>query len=236
MKKIALMQPYLFPYIGYFQLIKAVDVFIVYDDVQWMKGGWINRNRVLIDGQPEYIILPIKKDSHTKNINEREFPVSFQADKQAMLEKIREAYSYAPYFNPTLQVIERCFEDNNLNAAEFITHALQICCEYLDITTKIIMSSEMTDKTEGLRAQDRVIDIVSRLGATNYINAIGGQELYSRQAFAEHNIKLSFIKPHLTEYKQYDNDFVPGLSIIDVMMFNSKEEVLQLLNNYELLS
>lgn len=234
MTKVALMQPYLFPYIGYFQLIHAVDTFIAYDDVQWMKGGWINHNRILVDGRPEYITLPVKQDSHTKNINEREFSANFEADKQAILAKLTESYANAPYFEPALKVVERCFADKNPDAAVFIVNSLRVCCEYMGIKTTIIMSSDIADKTDGLRAQDRVIDTVKRVGATHYINAIGGQDLYSKSAFAEHAMELSFIKSDLTEYEQFGDAFVPGLSIIDIMMFNSQEDTTRILESFEL--
>lgn len=235
MKKVALMQPYLFPYLGYFQMINAVDTFIAYDDVQWMKGGWINRNRILVDGKPQYITLPIKKDSFTKNINERVLLESIEVEKQNILTSIKEQYSDAPYFNEAYGVIERCFANKEMNAANFIVDALKTCANYLGITTEILLSSDIEDKNIGLRAQDRVLDIISRVGAEEYINAIGGQGLYDRDVFAMHGIQLYFIKMGDISYRQFNESFVPGLSIIDIMMFNSQSEIKEMLNNYELI-
>lgn len=233
MKKVALMQPYLFPYIGYFQLISTVDLYIVYDDVQWMKGGWINRNRILENGQPAYITLSIKKDSMKKNINEREFTENFRVEKTTMLERIKANYEGAPYFEGTIELLEDLFSYQEKNAALFIANSIRQICQYIGITTRIVMSSDI-DKTPGLRSQDRVIDIIKKVGAEQYVNAIGGQELYSKNAFAQHGLQLLFVKPDLLQYKQFNNQFIPALSIIDILMFNSKEQITAMLDSYNL--
>lgn len=235
MKKVALMQPYLFPYLGYFQMIGAVNLFIAYDDVQWIKGGWINRNRILANGEAEYISLPIKKDSYKKHIRERILSGASEVDKQYILTEIREKYTGAPYFESTMKVIERCFSFEDTNVSRFVVHSLQVCSEHLGIKTDIIFSSDITGKKDGLRSQDRVMDIVSSVGAEEYINAIGGQGLYNEEAFLAKKIKLSFIKMGDIKYRQFNDSFTPGLSIIDVMMFNSPLEIKAMLSNYELL-
>lgn len=235
-KSVALMQPYLFPYLGYFQLVNSVDEFIIYDNVQWIKGGWINRNRILgDDGTPEYITLPVKKDSYKKYINERFFSESFESDKQAILERLREVYVSAPYFDSVYAMVESCFVDSNMNAAKFIEHCLQTCCNFLEIETKLRTSSDLSLNTESLRAQERVVSIVSCSGANRYINASGGRHLYDKDIFKQGGIELLFIEPRLLAYKQFGEPFIPGLSIIDVMMFNSQEQTKQLLESYELL-
>ena len=227
------MQPYLFPYLGYFQLIKAVDLYIVYDDVQWMKGGWINRNRILESGKPVYVTLPVKKDSVTKHINERYFVENFDVEKKMLLNRINEAYQGAPHFDETIKLLENIFSYTEQNAALFLLNSLQLCCEYMNITTEISLSSQI-DKTLSLKAQKRVIDINESVGSTDYINAIGGKELYDTDTFAQHGITLSFIKSIPVEYKQFSDTWVPHLSIIDVLMFNSKKEVNRMLESYEL--
>ena len=228
------MQPYLFPYVGYFQLIKAVDHFIVYDDVQWRKGGWINRNLILVNERAEYITLPVKKDSFTKNINQREFAASFDHDKTVFLRKITQAYELAPYFSQALHVVTECFASSDRNVATFLEHCLKVCCEYLHIDTRISRSSQITGKSEGLRSQDRVLDTLARVGADQYVNASGGRELYGTNDFSEQKIDLLFLEPQLREYSQRIPRFVPSLSIIDAMMFNSVEEMASQLSNYRL--
>ncbi len=234
MKKVSLMQPYLFPYIGYFQLINAVDLFIVYDDVQWIKGGWINRNRILADGEPHYVTLPVKKDSHSKNINKREFASTVKLEKERTLDEIKDAYRDAPCFNGALPLIKKIFTLDEQNVAIFITNSIREICNYLGISAEIALSSDL-DKNQGLRSQDRVVDICKTVEAGTYINAIGGKDLYDKASFAQQNIKLSFIQSSIVEYEQFANEFTPNLSIIDVMMFNDVNTIKNMLDSYELI-
>ena len=100
--------------------------------------------------------------------------------------------------------------------------------------TKFIYLSDLQGNTT-LKAQERTIDICKRLDADQYINAIGGQKLYSKEVFKKHGIKLNFIKTDLVEYRQFHNEFLPNLSIIDIMMFNSKKEIKEMLQKYVLI-
>lgn len=234
MKKVAIMQPYLFPYIGYFQLIKAVDLFIVYDDVQWIKGGWINRNRVLSLEGVSYVTLPVKKDSFSKQIKERVFADNIEAEKHKLLNDLTSVYKDAPYFIQTMKLIESCLSSEDNNVASFIVQSLVNICEYLGISTEIIYSSTL-DKKANLKSQERVININEQVGANWYINPIGGQELYDRGTFSSHGIDLYFIKTNPINYKQINEEYIPNLSIIDVMMFNSRQEINNMLINYELI-
>ena len=228
--KLAIMQPYLFPYIGYFQLINAVDNFVVYDDVNYIKQGWINRNRILLNGQPHYITINLNGASSFKKINEIE--INFKPLK--LLKTLQQYYKKAPYFNEIYALTEKVlfFEEKNL--AKFTTNSLRVVCEYLNINTKFEISSQHNIDRE-LRGEDRVIEICKYFGAEEYINAIGGKNLYSHKRFAENNIKLYFLKTSEIVYEQFKNEFVPNLSIIDVMMFNSKEVINKMLDNYELI-
>jgi hypothetical protein len=234
MNRVALMQPYLFPYIGYFQLISAVDLFVVYDDVQWMKGGWINRNRVLTPaGTAEYLGLPVKGDSLTKNINERFFSDGVVAEKQKILGKLAVTYKGAPHVETTVALVEKIFGNDETNVARFVTNSIEQICRHLNIPTEIVVSSGL-DKSADLRSRERVIDIAKLVNAAEYINAIGGQGLYDKDLFREHGIKLSFLRSRGVVYQQFDAPFLPDLSIIDVLMFNSTTEVEQLLTQFEL--
>lgn len=221
--KIGIMQPYIFPYIGYFQLIHAVDKFVIYDNIQFTKKGWINRNRLLLNGKDEYFTLPLKNDSDFLNVNERELSKDWLKEKTKVLNKIKENYKKAPYFNEVFNLVETCFNFEHLNLFDFILNALKNTLNYLSIKTEIVVSSTLKIN-HSLKAEEKVIAICKEINAETYINPIGGLELYSKEHFLNEGIKLNFIKANNCVYKQFDNAFIPFLSIIDIMMFNSKEE------------
>lgn len=232
--EVVLMQPYLFPYLGYFQLISISDLFVIHDDVQFIKGGWINRNRILLEDRDKLFTFPIQKASSDLEINKRNFAPGFKEHKDKLKRLLEIAYSRAPYYNSVIEVINEVLECEDLNIEVFILKSLRIVSDYLSISTEFIMSSEI-EKDETLKGQDRVIEINRLLGSTHYINPIGGMELYSKEAFRKAGIELSFLRMRPVIYKQYDNEFVPNLSIIDVMMFNSREKIKELLGEYDLL-
>jgi len=227
------MQPYLFPYIGYFQLIKAVEIFVIHDDVQYIKGGWINRNRILQGSTDCLVTYPVKKEKAFKNINQRFFTDPNKIESKAMLRIIKNAYQKAPFFYEVYNLLESVFSYDNQNVCEFNVNQINLICAYLNIKTKIILSS-CIEKNNNLTAENRVLNINKSLNSDFYINPIGGLELYCRNRFKEENIVLSFLKPILKPYKQFNDDFVSGLSIIDVMMFNSSGSVSAMLDDYEL--
>lgn len=231
---LGIMQPYFMPYIGYFQLIHTVDEFIVYDNIQFTKRGWIQRNRILMNGTDYMFSLPLKKDSDYLDICERQLMDSFDVERVKILRKIESAYHKAPFFTLAMPIIEQCLNYEERNLFKFIYNSLRVVCEYLDITTRITISSGLSSD-RSLKGQERVISICQQFSADNYINAIGGKRLYSNERFAEIGIKLYFIKSKEIVYLQFDNKFVPWLSIIDVMMFNSVEQINKMLDNYELL-
>jgi hypothetical protein len=222
--KLGIMQPYLFPYIGYFQLIANCDLFVVHDDVQYIKGGWINRNRILINRAPHHITLPIRNDSAHLPINERCFASDFEKQKMRLLRQIHDAYGRTPFFADAYGLVRDCFHSTDDNVARFVTQTIKRCCERLAITTPLVMSSSLS-KNSALQAEERVIAINKALGADIYINPIGGIELYDRENFAKHGIKLQFIRTRDFQYQQFAAPFVPSLSILDVMAFNPPEKV-----------
>jgi hypothetical protein len=229
--KLAIMQPYIFPYIGYFQLINAADKFVLYNNIQFTKKGWINRNRILFNGKDEYITLPLKKDSDFLNVDERKLAETFKTDRIKLLRRIKEAYRKAPELNTVYPLLEAVLNNEEENLFSFIFNSIQQVCKYLDIKTEFIISSTISIDHQ-LKSQDKVIAICSALGAVNYINPIGGIELYSKEIFQQNNIGLNFIKSNPVEYRQFENEFVPWLSIIDVLMFNSKQQVQQYLQSF----
>ena len=224
--KLAIMQPYFLPYIGYFQLINAVDKFVVYDNIQFTKKGWINRNRILVNGKDEYFTLPLKKDSDYLNVDQRKLAETFPAERLKLLRKLTAAYGKAPYYETVFPVIESIINRDEDNLFEFIYQSLQVICNYLDIKTKFIISSAISID-HSLKSEDKVIAICSALNADQYINPVGGLELYSKENFKQKNIELNFIKPGTISYLQFNNEFISWLSIIDVMMFNSTETLQQ---------
>ncbi|GAX62970.1 hypothetical protein SCALIN_C45_0128 [Candidatus Scalindua japonica] len=227
--KLAIMQPYLFPYVGYFQLINAVDTFVIYDDVNYIKQGWINRNYILINGKKHLISLGVNGASSFKLINE----IKIGTNRDKLVKTIFQSYIKAPYFEEVFPVIKESllFQDDNL--AKYITNNLKKIADILNIKTEFIVSSGL-ENDKNLKGQDKVLDICKMLKTSTYINATGGYELYSREKFKKNHIDLYFIKAKKITYKQFNNDFVPNLSIIDLLMFNSRSEVQRLLNEYEL--
>ncbi len=218
------MQPYLFPYIGYFQLINAVDEFIIYDNIQFTKKGWINRNRILVNGTDAYITLPLKKDSDYLNIKDRFLSDEWPNERKKTLNRIIESYRKAPQFNFVYPIIESILMYEEKNLFKFILNSLQEINQYLDIKTPLIISSSVPINHD-LKAENKVIELCKARKATTYINPIGGVELYSKEDFKSEGLELQFLKANNITYPQFKNDFVPFLSIIDVIMFNPKETV-----------
>ena len=227
------MQPYFFPYIGYFQLITAVDLFVVYDNIQYTKKGWINRNRMLQNGTDVIFSLPLKKDSDTLDVVQRELAADFNRDK--LLSQFTGAYRRAPYFEQTFPLVERIVRYEDVNLFGFIHHSIVRTCEHLGIGTEIRVSSEIAIDHD-LKGQDKVLALCRAVGANTYVNAIGGLELYERSDFAAQGIALKFIKARPFEYPQFGGAFIPWLSIVDVLMFNPLEAVRACItSNYELI-
>jgi hypothetical protein len=227
------MQPYFMPYIGYFQLINSVDEFIIYDNIQYTKKGWINRNRILSNGAPQLISIPLKKDSDYLDVVGRELSESWSNDRKKIINIIKSSYNKSPYFQETFELILKCLTNPERNLFKFIYDSLILINEYLDIKTKIIISS-IIDVDHTLKSQDKVLSICRERKATQYINSVGGQELYNKDIFKQNKVDLNFIKTNPIQYKQFNNEFIPWLSIIDVIMFNSKEQIKNYLNSYNL--
>jgi hypothetical protein len=230
MKSVGIMQPYAFAYLGYFQVLAAVDEYIVYDDVNYIKGGWINRNNILIGGQKILFTISLADASPNKLINE----IYIQDDFVKLSKTIEMAYSKAPYKIETIALLQKIFSYPDKNLARFIGNSLRLIAEYLHIDTEIRYSSQLNKDTK-LHAQDKVLAICKELQADRYINAIGGQELYSKQAFAEQGMELAFLESDLPPYYQLSKEFIPALSIIDVLMFNSVPQVQEMLKRYTLI-
>lgn len=216
------MQPYFLPYIGYFQLMAAVDAFVVYDNIKYTKKGWINRNRFLRGGSDVTFTVPLTAGSDHLDVVDREVAPTF--DRERLLQQFRGAYLRAPFFADTFPLLERVVRSPETNLFRYILHSLREVCAHLDLRTPLLISSAVP-ADHGLRAQDRVLSMCEALGATTYVNPPGGRDLYDAPSFAARGIALEFLTPALAPYAQFDGPFVPALSIVDVLMFNSLADV-----------
>ena len=213
---VGIMQPYFLPYIGYYQLLNYCDTFVVYDDIEYTKKGWINRNRFQLNGEARTFSLNLKSASDYLAIRERSLADNF--DRSKLLRLVEAAYRKAPCFDELVDFLRPVvlFESNNLFS--YLENSIQQVCLHLGITTKIVRSSELEIDT-GIRGQERVLEICDVLGAEKYINPIGGLDLYDRQSFMDRGIDLKFIKSRLTPYSQGNFEFVPALSVVDQIAF-----------------
>ncbi|WP_025763969.1 WbqC family protein [Dyadobacter tibetensis] len=229
---LGIMQPYIFPYIGYFQLIRAVDKFVVYDDVNFINKGWINRNRILVGGQAHQFTIPLKEASQNKLILEIEISKD-QSWKKKLLKTLQQSYQKAPYFDSVYPVIEEIIQAPHTTIAQLTVSALERLCKLMQIDTEIVPTSTLFNNTH-LKGPDRILDICKQVEADRYINAIGGMELYDKKRFQEEGIGLAFIKSKPISYQQLKNEHIPWLSIIDILMFNEQKELNGFLDHYEL--
>ena len=203
-KIVAIMQPYILPYIGYFQLISAVDEFVIYDNIKYTKRGWINRNKILLNGQRETFTIPLSKTTDSATIIQRKILEEFNADK--LLNKFKGAYIKAPYYSETMKLLSKIIYHPDQNFFHFTHNSLIEICRYLDIATKIIISSDIKID-HNLRSQDKVISICNAINANTYINPYGGRELYDFDAFRRYGIKLLFMQASLKYYRQFNHPF-----------------------------
>lgn len=230
--KVGIMQPYFLPYIGYWQLMNAVDKYVVYDDVNFIKGGWVNRNRVLSNCNAVFINLLLSKASPNLLINEI-YIINGDREQKKMLKQIDQMYRKADYFKDVFPLVEKIVNYEEKNLALYLYYSILEIAKFLDMDTEFVLSSEL-EKDNQLKAQARVIDIVKTVGGHKYINAIGGVELYDKSKFDKNGIELSFLKTNIDEYLQFGGEFVGGLSIIDVLMFNGKDKTKEMLNDFAL--
>ena len=230
--KLAIMQPYFFPYIGYWQLIRAVNRFVIYDDVNYIKGGWINRNRILINGEPAYLTVPLHQPSPFKRICDTTLtPSSSWRDRRVKMVEI--TYRKAPSFAVVFPVVERLIRHETDSLPDYLVHQLRTLSAFMGINTEFVLSSRCYENSN-LPGQARVLDICRREGAKIYINPLGGQELYDRQAFRDFGIDLRFIAMRSFPYQQRSKRFVPYLSIIDALMEIGPIETMQHLDAFDL--
>jgi hypothetical protein len=214
---IAIMQPYILPYIGYLQLMATVDTFILYDDVNFINRGWINRNRMLVNGQDFMFTIPLKNASQNKLINEVELSDDVKW-REKLLKTIEQTYKKAPQFGVMYGLVEQIVNNKSEKITDFVADSFVVLNDYLEIKTKIVRTSSIYNNTQ-LKGQERILDICKQEQAQHYINPIGGMELYDKAFFEASNVKFNFIKSKPVVYQQFKNEFVPWLSVLDLLMF-----------------
>jgi hypothetical protein len=228
--RLGIMQPYFFPYIGYWQLINAVDKFVIYDDVNYIKQGWINRNSILINNERKFITLSLSKASSNTLINQ----INKIDNTNKILKTLELCYKKAPYYSKAMPIIEELLRNKEANLAKFIGNSIERISDFLMMNTEFVYSSTIK-KQNDLKGQEKVIDICRTLKTDEYINSIGGQSLYLKDKFLKDGINLLFLKSLLIEYHQFNREFVPNLSIIDVIMFNPVEKIKIFLKSFILI-
>jgi hypothetical protein len=226
------MQPYFFPYIGYYQLINIVEKFVVYDDVNFINRGWINRNNVLVNNKAYLFSIPLRESSQNKEIRDIGL-IDIENWRLKFLKTIELSYKKAKYFNIGFEILRGTLNKQAENISQLAFHSLRAVIDYLDLNTEMVETSSVYGNTK-LKAQERILDICKREKSEHYINPIGGIEIYSKELFERSSVKLSFLKTKPLHYRQFSDQFVPNLSMIDVMMFNSKEQIIDMLNLCEL--
>ena len=232
--RIAIMQPYFLPYLGYWQLMGYVDKFVVYDDIQFTKKGWIHRNRYLNNGSDQMFTLPLKKDSDYLDVVDRRLSDSWNIEKNKLKRKVEGAYGKSPHFQEAMAIFNECLDCEENNLFNFILGSIKIIKESLDIGTELLVSSEVGE-TQHLKGQQRVLEICRSLGANEYVNPIGGYELYDRNDFAQEGVELKFHKIGDVTYNQMQRDFLPNLSVLDILMFSGVGGVKKELGSFEIL-
>lgn len=234
-KKIAIMQPYIFPYIGYFQLLTAVDTFVILDDVNFIMRGWINRNNILINGKPFLFSIPLSKPSQNRLISETKINFS-EKEKLKFLKTLEGAYKKAPYFNEFLPTLNQIIMNADDDLSGYIQNSFAAILKYLSLDIEIVRSSQI-EKDNTLTGEARILEICKRLNTETYVNLPGGMSLYSKSSFEKENMELRFIKTFSEKinYKQFNPEYTPNLSFLDVVMFNSKEKIHEFLKQYALI-
>lgn len=229
--RLAIMQPYLFPYVGYFQLVSAVDRFVFYDDVNYIKRGWINRNRLFLAGKVSWFTLPLCGASQYRKINE----IHVQQDASWMrklLASVKQSYGKAPYFAQAYPLLEDVVLSKETSLSVLAQKSVMVVARYLGLATEFVVSTGQYEN-EDLRGSDRILDICRQELASEYYNLPGGEALYSSEEFSSAGVELNLMHPRLTEYPQKRVSFTPGLSILDLLMFNDREASIQLIGGVD---
>jgi len=230
---LSIMQPYAFPYFGYFCLIESSNEIVFYDDVNFIKRGWINRNNLLLNNKTFLFQIPLSAVSQNKMINEIEI-LNDEKWKNNLLKTINQCYSKAPFYSEVYPILSEFILSSKGKISNFAIGSINIVYDYLGLSFNYKLSSECSPKTKGQEKSSRLANITKQLGYKNYINVSSGSELYTKEDFKNMGVDLYFNIPKITSYEQFSkNNFVPYLSIIDILMFVPKNQIIQMIRNFE---
>jgi hypothetical protein len=234
---VSINQPCLFPYLGYYQLVYASSTFVIYDDVSYMKGKWINRNQIIVNNQPYMFTLPLANPGSNKLILDTFVDeVKFKYWKKKFFVTLKQSYSKSPYFDAAFNLVEKILEDDDGCISVFCRKSLSLVFDYLSIDTDIRPSSAVFGGNH-LSRTHRLIHIAQCLDKSVYINPPGGRSLYKSSDFESHSIQLYFLDSRLPSYLQCNirqKSFIPSLSMLDLLMNCSVSDICSMLDQYDL--
>ncbi len=234
--RLAVMQPYIFPYLGYFQLLSAADRFVFFDDVNFIKKGWIHRNQLLVSGQKNLFSIPLQRASQNKLIKDTYLhPSDYGRWRNTFLKTVDQNYRQAPFFPAVYDLLSQVLRGAHDTIADLAIDSVESVAKYVGLSIDFRQSSSLP-YDRSLKGQDKIVAICQQQKATTYVNLIGGTELYDAVTFATNNVALYFVKSADVLYPQQGNSFVPNLSILDVLMFNDVHQINQLLEQYTLIT
>lgn len=206
--KIGIMQPYAFPYIGYYQLVFAVDKFVFLDDVNYIKRGWINRNNIQVNGSPSLFTIPVENASLTRKISEHRVASTYDDWRRNFYKTLEYSYKHAQFYREVVDVVHRTLDDKE-NLSHLCIESVLNVCDYMEVKRDVMLSSTLDVNT---KREQRILDICKKLNGNTYINPIGGQTLYEKGFFESNDIELNFLQ----------TNYMSNLSIIDVLMHHGK--------------
>ena len=231
---VSIMQPYFFPYLGYFNLLHSSDVFVLFDDVQFIRRGWINRNRIQLNGEAFTFTVPVAKSSRDTPINQIAVsPEHFDEFAAKFFKQLKTGYGTAPFYDDVVALVRRTMSGPCDSIALLAERSIREVLAYVGIEKDIRRASALAPPASGqhLKGQDRLVHIATAMGANQYNNPPGGRDLYSPEAFADEGIALRFIQPDLRPYDR-PSPFIPGLSVLDVLMHVPPIDVAQMIALY----
>ncbi len=232
---VSIMQPYIFPYIGYFHLISSSNIIVFYDDVTYIKQGWINRNRILVNNDYFTFTIPLKQQSSNQLIKDTLVDKrGYLRWKNKFLKTLELSYLKAPFFTGVYSMVKSALEHNHESISEIAINSIKLVYDYVELPLNFVRSSTFSPESIELGRVDRIVKITKDMGFDKYINSVGGAELYDKEDFKQRGITLQFVKSILSEYQQFQPKHISCLSIIDVLMFNSKEDIAKKFTEFQI--
>jgi len=229
LKVVSIMQPYFLPYVGYWQLINLSDEFVILDDVNYRNRSWITRNKILENNQSKLINLQLVKASQNKKINE----ILIFGKKEKCFNIISNSYKKAPYYNSVISMLEKIIMNSELNLSKYLTYSIRLINEFLDLKATVTLSSNLKN-SNNLSGEERIINICKSMNAGEYINVLSGSNLYDKSKFLDNSIRLKFLNTDIKPYNQNVKNFIPNLSIVDLLMFLPKDLIKIHLNSFKI--